>query len=121
MKKIGKKIIIVMSVLTYLSTVQAMAMVMPAGFQGSHCEDSHYITMDRQVENSLPSKSSANQDQTHESSHDTHHCMACFAISDDEVNYLSGFQPAADLHSIIQEFCSVALNILSPPPKRRPS
>jgi len=110
-----------MSVLTYLSTVQAMAMMMPAGFQGSHCQESHHIAVDVQVEDSLDSKSSANQGQPHESSHDNHHCMACFAIPDDEVNYLSGSQPAADLHRVIQEFCSVALNILSPPPKRRPS
>ncbi len=117
-----KKVIISLSVLIYLGTVQAMAMMMPAGFQGNHCQVAHTIAISYDTEGSFDAEGSLNAEgsakQTKELSNDSHQCMACFVITAERIDYLSCHQPLNDLQSAIKEFCSVALTILSPPPKR---
>lgn len=128
MSQTFKKIIIMMSVLAYISTVQSMAMMMPAGSQGNNCHKSHSMAMSMtmntavsvQIEDSLHMEISIIQDQTKESSQGNHHCMACFATPAGETDYLSDSQIklATNVQSVIKDLCSVALTILSPPPKR---
>jgi len=111
MKNTGKKIIIAMSVLFYLSTVQAMTMLTPVGLDNSHCQF-HSMTLSLQAADSLDHAEEPNS--THD---DGSHCMACFAITDEGTSYFNNPQPMIDLRRPINGLHSIALNTLSPPPK----
>lgn len=113
MKSTGKKIIIAISLLFYLGTVQAMAMLTPVGFDNKHCQ-SHSMTANMQSAETI----NLVEESEHTHLDGNHCCMACFAMAIQATNDLNHSQPLIDLQRSIQkEFHSITLNTLSPPPK----